>query len=136
MEISRIQKDYEDKLFKLLKRFAFVSRQFCDKYCVPDGLMNIMIVKFHSNEIPKKLLYSNKLSYDYDYYAFTKSTKTLQSILHLLKDKEYNFNEDVMMLIRSIFENHILSRYFREHIDIPEEREKVIDDFIRNPLGV
>lgn len=136
MKNNDIEKEYEDKLFKLLKRFAFVSRQFCDKYCVPDGLIDILKAKIFSNEIPKKFLYSQKLSWDYDYYAFTKSTKTLQSILHLLKDRQYNFNEDVMMLIRSIFENHILSRYFREHIDIEEEREKVINDFIRNPLGV
>jgi len=136
MENIDIEKQYEDAVFKMLKRFAFISRQFCDKYCVPDGLMDIMKEKVYTNNISKDLLYSNKLSYDYDYYAFTKSTKTLHAILNLLKDKKYFFNEDIMMLIRSIFENHILSRYFREHIDIKVEREKVINEFIQNPLGV
>jgi len=39
MENIDIEKQYEDAVFKMLKRFAFISRQFCDKYCVPDGLM-------------------------------------------------------------------------------------------------
>ena len=136
MKIDEVEKEYEDNIFAMLKKFALISRQFCDKYCVPDGLMDILIARHGTGEIPNDILYSNKLSYDYDYYAFTKSTKTLQAILSLLKDKEYNFNEDVIMLIRSIFENHILSRYFREHIDIENEREKIIREFIKNPLGV
>lgn len=136
MHNVNVENYYIDTVFKMLKRFALISRQFCDKYCVPDGLMDIMMAKVSTDDIPKDILYSNKLSYDFDYYSFTKSTKTLHAILNLLKDKQYFFNEDVMMLIRSIFENHILSRYFREHIDIKIEREKVIDEFIQNPLGV
>lgn len=131
-----IEKGFEESAYKLLKKFAFMSRKFCDKYCVPDALMDIMKFKHYTSEVPKKVLYSTKLSYDYDYYAFTKSTKTLQAILLLLKDKQYIFNEDVMILVRSIFENHILSRYFREYIDSEGDRDKVINDFIQNPLGV
>lgn len=98
--------------------------------------MDILKFKHYTSDVPKKVLYSTKLSYDYDYYAFTKSTKTLQAILLLLKDRQYFFNEDVMILVRSIFENHILSRYFREYIDSEGDRDRVINDFIQNPLGV
>jgi len=131
-----IEAKYKDRLYNMIKKFAFVSRDFCDKYCVPDGLMDIMKFNLHTNDIPNNVLFSNKLSYDYDYYAFTKSTKTLHAIWSLLKDQSYNFNEDSLILVRSIFENHIMSRYLREHINIEIEREKVIKDFVKNPLGV
>jgi len=120
----------------MLKKFALRSKRFCEKYCVPDGLMEILKYKVYTNDIPKDVLYNASLSYDYDYYAFTKSIKSLLAILNLLRDKEYFFNEDVMILVRSIFENHILSRYFREHIDNETEKERVINEFVRNPLGV
>jgi len=131
-----IEAKYKDRLYNMIKKFAFVSRDFCDKYCVPDGLMDIMKFNLYASDIPNNVLFSNKLSYDYDYYAFTKSTKTLHAIWSLLKDQSYNFNEDSLILVRSIFENHIMSRYLREHIDIEVEREKVIKDFIKNPLGI
>lgn len=135
---ENIEDEYEGRLYKILKKFAFISRQFCDKYCIPDGLIDIAKFNSYTHVIPNKVLYSSKLSYDYDYdyYAFTKSTKTLHAIWLLLRDRDYRFNEDVIMLTRSIFENHILSRYFREHVDIEVERNKVIREFIKNPLGV
>ena len=37
---------------------------------------------------------------------------------------------------RSIFEGHLASRYFREHIDDAKKREKVINEFIRSPIGL
>lgn len=65
-----------------------------------------------------------------------KSTKTLVALKLLLKDKEYFYNEDSFVLIRSIFENHIMNRYVRKHIDIECERQDVIKKFILNPLSV
>lgn len=138
MERTNIVIEYEKRLFKLLKRMALLSRKFCDCYCIPDGLSNILTIKSMGYELTKEMLYSNELSYDYDYYTFAKSTKTLNAIIYLLKDKEYNYNEDVLILLRSIFENHILSRFFRENIDDCnfKERERLIKDFIKNPIGL
>lgn len=53
-----------------------------------------------------------------------------------LYSKEYTFTEDCFMLIRSIFENHILSRYVRENIDNDELRREVVDNFVLAPLGI
>lgn len=121
---------------KLLNRFIFKSKQFCDKYCVPDGLGDILKVYSLTGNIYDELKFSNKLGYDYDYFAFVKSTKTLIALKALQNDTEYHFNEDCFMLIRSIFENHIINRYVREHIDIENERQNVVQKFILNPLAV
>jgi len=130
------EKIYRDKLKKLLNRYILKSRQFCDKYCHSDGLTDILICIVEYGNIPKDILYSNKLSDDFDYFIFTKSTKTLHAIRTLFNDKNYHFNEDVLILTRSIFEGHLASRYFREHIDDAKDREKVINEFIRSPIGL
>ncbi|MGF7185521.1 hypothetical protein GGQ84_001612 [Desulfitispora alkaliphila] len=120
---------------KMLNSLILKSRHFC-KYAAPDALGDILMVYLSSGKVPDELLFSKKLSYDYDYFAFTKSTKSLMAIKCLLNDDKYFFNEDCFMLIRSIFECHIMSRYIREHIDIENERENVIKKFIVNPLSV
>lgn len=121
---------------KMLNRFIFKSRQFCDKYCVPDGLGDILLWYYKTGTVFDENKFSNKLGYDYDYFAFVKSTKTLVALKLLLKDTEYFFNEDSFMLIRSIFENHIMNRYVREHIDIDSERQNIVKKFILDPLSV
>lgn len=62
-------------------------------------------------------------SYDYDYFNFVKSTKTLISIRSLLKLKS---NEDIFILIRSMFESYLSARYFQEH-------DELVDEFIFSP---
>lgn len=123
---STIENIYWHMLWRLLKRYLSKSRRFCDKYCHPDGLTDILISIAEFDSLPKDILYSNKLSDDFDYFIFTKSTKTLHAIRALLNDQRYYFNEDVMTLIRSIFEGHLASRYFRENIDNDENREVII----------
>ncbi|MGU8228102.1 hypothetical protein ACV3WI_03210 [Clostridium perfringens] len=125
-----------EKAHKLINKLILRSKYFCDVHSVPDALSGILMVYSKTGYISEKELYSSKLSYDYDYFAFTKSTKSLIAIKELLKNKEYNFNEDSFMLIRSIFENHIMSRYVREYIDKEDERKNVIKKFIINPLSV
>jgi hypothetical protein len=120
----------------MLNKFILRAKFFCDEFCVPDALSDILKVYSKAGEVPDKLLFSKKLSYDYDYFAFTKSTKSLIALKRLLNDKMYHFNEDCFMLIRSIFECHIMSRYVREHIDIENETQLVIKKFIANPLSV
>lgn len=131
-----LEDNYKSKLKKLLNRYLLKSRQFCDKYCHPDGLVDIHKFASISNEVPEEVLYSTKLSYDFDYFVFTKSTKTLHAIRELLSNQTYHFNEDVLILTRSIFESHLTSRYIREYIDNSQTRNEVIREFIRSPIGV
>lgn len=126
----------ESKCKKMLNSLIKNARDFCNISCVPDGLMDIMKIYLMTGIVPKELKYSSKISYDYDYFAFSKSTKSLLAIRHLLNSQEYTFTEDCFMLIRSIFENHILSRYVRDNIDNDEKRKEVVDNFILAPLGV
>ncbi|QNO17865.1 hypothetical protein [Caproicibacterium amylolyticum] len=121
---------------KLVNRLIMKSRNFCNISCVPDGLMDILKIYSATGVIEDDSKYSSKLSYDYDYFAFAKSTKTLLAIHQLLLCKDYNFSEDCFALIRSIFENHILSRYVRENIDDNEKQKEVVDNFVLAPLGV
>lgn len=121
---------------KMLNRFILKSRRFCDSYCVPDGLGDTLMLYNATGTISEEEKFNIKLGYDYDYFAFIKSTKTLMALKSLLNDKTYFFNEDCFMLIRSIFENHIMNRYVRDHIDIDNERENVVKKFILNPLSV
>lgn len=130
-----LEKKYEDLLLEILRRCALRSRQFCDNYCIPDGLIDRWKIRYLKVEYPE-INNSSKLSYDYDYYAFTKATKTLHAIWTLYKDTQYYFNEDILNLIRSMFESHILSRYVRENIDDENNTEAIINDFINNPLGM
>lgn len=133
---AKTDNEYKDLLWNLLKRYLLKSRRFCDKYCHPDGLTDILISLAEFDGISNDILYSNKLSDDFDYFIFTKCTKTLHAIRTLLKDKKYYFNEDVMILIRSIFEGHLASRYFRENIDNDQKRELMINEFIKSPIGL
>lgn len=69
---------------------------------------------------------SVKFAYDFEYFTFTKSTKSLLSIRALFKE---NRNEDVLILLRSIFENYLACRYFNEN-------DEMIDNFIFIPIGL
>lgn len=122
--------EYIEKSKKILNRFLFLSNKFCEEVCNLDGLPEILL-NLGDNEDSK---INPKVSYDYDYFAFAKGTKTLYAIRELLNaDKAYS--EDVFVLVRSILENHIFSRYVREHIDNKQEIKKVIYDTIVAPVG-
>lgn len=101
---------------KLINRFIFQSRKFVGYAAFTYGLRDYEIVGVKSE----------KLTYDFEYFAFTKSTKTLMSIRQLLKE---NYNEDAMILIRSIFENYLACRYFNEN-------GTKYDEFIFNPIQI
>lgn len=55
---------------------------------------------------------NSTFTYDHEYFNFTKSTKTLISIRELLK---MGHNEDALILIRSLFESYLSSRYLNEN---------------------
>lgn len=97
--------------------------------------MNLMSY-INTGTVPDNVKYNKALSYDFDYFAFTKSTKTLFSIRQLLNYKELDCSADCLILIRSIYENHVMSRYVRENIDNQDMIKEVVDDFIQAPLGV
>jgi hypothetical protein len=105
---------YIVSLDKLLNRFIFEAKKFVWYAAFPYGLADLI----------KENVKSNKLTYDYEYFAFTKSTKTLFSIKELLK---IDNNEDALMLVRSIFENYLSARYLNEN---PEK----IDNFLMHPV--
>lgn len=101
---------------KLINSFIHQSRRFINYAAFTYGISDYLITGV-KNE---------KLTYDYEYFAFTKSTKTLISIRELLKE---NHNEDVLILSRSIFESYLATRYFNEN---PNKYEELIF----NPIGV
>lgn len=101
---------------KLITRFIRESKKFITITAFPYGLMDRM--KYNKT--------SAKLIYDFEYFTFTKSTKSLMSIKNLLKQRN---NEDALILARSIFENYLSCRYLQEN-------ENKIDSFISNPLGL
>ncbi|MED2981297.1 DUF5677 domain-containing protein [Bacillus thuringiensis] len=101
---------------RLINRFIFEGKKFVDVSAHPYGLMDLI-------QYGEK---SDKLLYDFEYFTFTKSTKTLMSIRNLLR---IGHNEDGIILARSIFENYLSCRYLQEN-------EEKIDSFIANPLGL
>lgn len=62
---------------------------------------------------------------DFQYFVFTKSTKSLESIRTLLK---IGHIEDVFILLRTMFEGYLASRYIDENYDV-----KLLNDFIFVP---
>lgn len=131
------EQQYIEKLGKIINKLILKSKKFCNLYCVPDGLATILQLLKYDVDRSESVTNLSSFSNDFDYYSFAKSTKTLCAIRHLLKDTEYHFNEDILILVRSIFENHIMSRYFREKIDQDDkDKSKLVNDFIQNPLKV
>jgi hypothetical protein len=96
------QKLYVKDLNKLINQFILRSKKFVEWSAFSYGAADLFIQSKPNN----------KFTYDHEYFNFTKSTKTLISIRNLLK---INHNEDVLILVRSIFENYLSSRYLNEN---------------------
>ena len=62
---------------------------------------------------------------DFQYFIFTKSTKSLLSIKALLKN---DMMEDALIILRSMFEGYLASRYIDEKYD-----QRLINDFLFIP---
>ena len=129
--------DLISKSRKLINRYIAASKTLFKVIGVPDGLMNILITIEYTDSLDKEDLYDSRLSYDFDYFVYAKSTKTLMAIRRLLNCSEHCYTEDCYTLIRSIFENHLMSRRLRENVDTlcNAEKEKLIKQFIIAPLG-
>lgn len=104
------------KLDKLINQLIFQAKDFTTYACFNYGEMHFALTGVKTS----------KFTYDNDYFNFIKCTKTLISIKDLLK---INNNEDVMILIRSIFESYLSVRYFQEN-------KILVDEFIINPIMI
>lgn len=108
---------------KFINKLILQSKKFVIYACFEYGKYN------HIASGEKSIQYID----DFQYFAFTKSTKTLISIRTLLKN---NHNEDVLVLLRSVFESYISSRYISEKCCEGDEEFHIknIDDFVFIPM--
>ncbi|MDM5209216.1 DUF5677 domain-containing protein [Cytobacillus kochii] len=109
------------ELDKLISEFIERSTVFVQYSCYLPGLKDL-------KENHKTIRHV----YDHEYLAFTKSTKTLISIKNLL---ELGNNEDVFILIRSIFENYLAARYLNENVHTIDDLPK-LDEYIQNRIKI
>ncbi|TYS69748.1 hypothetical protein FZC76_05800 [Sutcliffiella horikoshii] len=107
---------YTANLDKLINKFILRSRDFVEYAAHLFGYTEMLMTGEKNS----------KFTYDHEYFNFTKSTKTLISIRLLLK---MGHNEDALILIRSMFENYLSSRYLNENGEF-------IDQLITFPLNV
>lgn len=107
--------DSRQQCDKFINRYLLRARNIIDYTCCQYGQINYMI----SGE-PDAHFIS-----DFQYFVFTKSTKSLESIRALLK---IGHIEDVFILLRTMFEGYLASRYIDENYDV-----KLLYDFIFVP---
>lgn len=100
---------------KLINKFILRARKFIEYGCFQYGKYNYAVAKK-----PDASFVS-----DFQYFVFTKSTKSLESIRTLLK---VGHNEDVFILTRTMFEGYLASRYMDEMYD-----DSLVYDFIFTP---
>ncbi|WAJ22338.1 DUF5677 domain-containing protein [Lacrimispora xylanolytica] len=120
------------RVYKIINRLILYSKRFCENLATPDGLIEYLnCLDRGRGSRASKYTYI----YEFDYFVMTKSTKTLKAIRKLLNNNNLPMNEDVLILVRSLLENYIMSQYIRTSIrskDV-EKMEKAIVDFIMNP---
>lgn len=100
---------------KLINRYLLRARKFVEYACFQYGKVNYII-----GGKPDAGFVS-----DFQYFVFTKSTKTLESIRKLL---DIGHTEDVFILTRTMFEGYLASRYIDEKYE-----DTLINDFIFIP---
>jgi hypothetical protein len=118
LERMKKMENYILELDKILNRFIFQTKKFIVYSAFPYALADL------SRQGRTNGYYS-----DFEYFALTKSLKTLISIKRLLK---IDNNEDVFILVRSIFENYLSCRFFNENYN----KEEQINGFIVNPINI
>ena len=103
------------KCDKLINRFILRSKKFIEYACFQYGKYKCMLGKKPDAEFIS----------DFQYFVFTKSTKSLESIRKLL---DIGHTEDIFILSRTMFEGYLASRYIDEEYD-----EAFLNDFIFVP---
>ena len=119
MELKELNKEEMNVLIskcdKLINRYVLRGTDFVEYACFQYGKYNALI----SGE-PDAHFIS-----DFQYFVLTKSTKSLKAIRMLFHE---GYMEDVLILLRSMFEGYLASRYIDENYDI-----KLLNDFIFVP---
>lgn len=106
---------YEEYTNKLINRFLLHGKKFVDYSCFQYGKLSTIVGGEKSDAYID----------DFQYFVFTKSIKTLESIRALLKIGNV---EDVLILLRTTFEGYLAGRYMSEEYD-----RKLLEDFIFVP---
>lgn len=104
---------------KLINRFILRSKTFVDYSCFRYGEFTF----YNSNMINSGFID------DFQYFAFTKSTKSLIAIRMLLKTGNV---EDVFILTRTMFESYLACRYVGENYS-SKDCEELIKEFLFIP---
>lgn len=103
---------------KLINRFLLRGNKFVDYACFQYGAYNMAISgKANASYIS-----------DFQYFVFVKSTKSLRSIRTLL---DMGNVEDVFILLRTMFEGYLASRFIDENYD-----DHLLGDFIFIPQQI
>lgn len=100
---------------KLINKYILQGEKFVDYACFQYGVLNAKI----SGKADAHFIS------DFQYFVFTKSTKSLISIRTLLHNGKM---EDVLIILRSMFEGYISSRYIDEKFNL-----QLINDLIFIP---
>ncbi len=100
---------------KLINKFILRGRRFVKYACFQYGKYNYAM----GREINASFIS------DFQYFVFTKSTKSLESIRELLK---LGHTEDAFILARTMFEGYLASRYMDEKYE-----DELVNDFILIP---
>lgn len=109
---------YGEYCNKLINKLILHGRKFVEYSCFRYGMFSTIT----TGEI------SDAYIEDYQYFVFTKSIKTLESIRALLKIGNV---EDVLILLRTTFEGYLASRYIVDEFD-----KKLLKDFIFIPQQI
>ena len=100
---------------KYINKFIFESKNFIEYACFQYGKCHTMT----TGSVDLRYIW------DFQYFVFTKSAKTLISIRCLLKQKNM---EDTLILLRSMFEGYLASRFIDENYE-----SQLLNDFIFIP---
>lgn len=100
---------------KLINRYILRGKKFVDYACFQYGKCSFIVSKEPDAGFVD----------DFQYFVFTKSTKSLESIRTLLR---IGHSEDVFILARTMFEGYLASRYINEKYE-----ESFLNDFIFIP---
>lgn len=109
------EKVYIGQCDKIINKMILRGKKFVDYGCFSYGSLNYMI----SGEVDSRFID------DFQYFVFTKSTKSLVSIRTLAKIGHF---EDVFILLRSMFEGYLASRFIDEKFDM-----SLLNDFLFIP---
>lgn len=100
---------------KIINKFILRARKFIEYGCFQYGKYKYAIEKKPDADFIS----------DFQYFVFTKSTKSLESIRALL---DMGHTEDVFILARTMFEGYLASRYMDEKYE-----DSLVNDFVLIP---